>query len=257
MAKVTAFLCLLCLILCAARAEESSTVPPRARRIFDLRQCYQLAIERGQTIGLSDAEVAAAQARYWNSVGAFFPQIKFIGTERLQNNRFAGGSSSSVSTTGAHRDQLQTGLNLQAPLFTGFREYYNASANKADLEASKFNRSRTRQLLYLDVADVFYQIRSYEKDLQIQEEIRQALLQREQELQRRIKLGRSRLGELRTSEVERVNTEGSIEQVKGVLAASRELMAFLINFPASEWDLVDHNPLPEPARLEYLSLIHI
>ena len=224
----------------------AAALAPKTKRSFDLRQCYQLALERGQTLGLSDAEVAAAQARYWNSVGTIFPQIKFLASERLQNNRFT-----STSPDGGRKDQIQAGLNLQAPLFTGFREYYNAAAGKAELEAGKFNRERTRQLLYLDVADVFYQVRAYEKDLQVLAEIRDALLLREKELQRRIKLGRSRLGELRTAEVARVNTEVSIEQVKGLVAASRELLAFLINFPATEWELVDHNPIPEPGQLEY------
>ena len=251
MAKMTSSLTLLGLILASVMAGNTAPAPQKNSRIFDLRQCYQLALERGETIGLSDAEVAAAQARYWNSVGAIFPQIKFLTTERLQNNSSSGSSTGGTSSSGARKDQLQSSLNLQVPLFTGFREYYNASAGKADLESRKFSRTRTRQLLYLDVADVFYQIRAYEKDLQIQEEIRQALLQREQELHRRIKLGRSRLGELRTSEVERVNTEVSIEQTKGLLAASRELLAFLINFPSSEWELSDHNPLPEPSKLEF------
>jgi len=223
---------------------------PTASRHFDLRQCYELALQRGETVGLSDAEIAAAQARYWNSVGPLFPQIHLLAEQRWQNSN-SGSSSGGTAGSSSVNSRFLPQLNLQVPLFTGFRQYYTAAANKADLEAQRFNKKRQLQNLYLDVADVYYQNLAYQQDLRVLDEVRQTLEDRVVELQKWVKLGKSRLGDLRAAEVDRSNALVLIEQSKGLLASSRELLAFLINFPENEWDLVQNAPFPGADKLEF------
>jgi outer membrane protein len=85
---------------------------------------------------------------------------------------------------------------VRQPIFSGFREFYNASANKADIKARKLDKERAYQLLYLDVADVFYQILMYERDLKLLREIETSLEKRVSDFNKRVELGKSRSGDL-------------------------------------------------------------
>jgi outer membrane protein TolC len=109
---------------------------------------------------------------------------------------------------------------------------------------------RTRQTLYLDVADVFYQIVSYEKDLVILEKLAQALTDRVNELERRVKLGKSRASEVLTAETDLSDAKVTVESVRGLLGASRELAAFLTGVPTAQLKLKEQKPFPQVEAME-------
>ena len=78
-----------------------------------------------------------------------------------------------------------------------------------------------------------------------------ALDRRIEELDKRIKLGRSRAGEMLMAKANLSSSLTTIEQVRGLAGASRELLAFLTGIPSASLKLKDVAPsLPTSEALE-------
>ena len=234
-------------------------VPPGP---FDLQICFELAVLRSETLGMKEEDIRVAEARYWQAVGSVLPKIHLMASEQWQNK--SGGSRSSVfggsfdsgsstgdfSSGGGSSDRFNSRINVKQPLFNGFREFNAAAAGKADIEARRHDKERSFQLLYLDVADVFYQILMYEGDLRVLGEIRDALDRRVGELEKRVSLGKSRPGELLAAKSDIAETQVTVEQIRGLLGASRELLSFLTGVPAAALKLADAKSLPTAEAVE-------
>jgi outer membrane protein len=106
-----------------------------------------------------------------------------------------------------------------------------------------------RQLLYQDVADMFYQTLAEERQLRIAGENVETLQRRVQELERRVELGKSRPAEQLQARADWLDSRAQREELVGALTASRELLAFLTRVPADRLKLRDDSPLPEPGVL--------
>ncbi|MBV9463066.1 MAG: TolC family protein [Verrucomicrobiae bacterium] len=262
-----AVLCALALVFAAglirARSEPANPVPPRPGP-YDLQTCFELAVLQSETLGMREEDIRVAQARYWQAVGSVFPQVHVLAEQRLQNSTDRGGSGSSSSSGsgfssnngnsgnnfGNSPDSNNVRINVRQPIFSGFREFNAAGSGRADILARRFDKERARQLLYLDVADVFYQVLMYQEDLKLLGELGEALGERRGELNKRVKLGRSRAGESLAAQSDLAENFVAIEQTRGLLGASRELLAFLIGVPAEKITLKDDRALPGAQALE-------
>lgn len=230
-------------------AEPPPSVPPLPGP-YDLLTCYELAVLRSETLGMKEEDVRVAEARYWQAVGGILPQAHLITSEDLQNA--SGAQTSGGASRGATfgRDRFSTRLRASQPLFQGFREFNAAAAARANVESLRQGARRFRQTLYRDVASVFYQTLTYEGDLRILGDVEEALRERIDELDKRVRLGKSRSSELLTARTDFANVGVLIEQARGLLGASRELLAFLTGLRADLLTLKETQQLPGPVALE-------
>jgi outer membrane protein len=236
-------------------------VPPGP---FNLQTCFELSVLQSETLGMREEDIRIAQARYWQAVGAVLPKVHLLVSETWRNKSGGGGGGGSgvIDSTpgggsdffsggsGNRPDSFSSRINVKQPIFSGFREFNAGQAASADKRAHQHTKERTYQLLFLDVADVFYQILMYEGDLQILSATQRALEQRIVELDKRVELGKSRSGELLMAKSDLADSQVSMEQVKGLLGASRELLAFLTGVPAKHLKITDASRLPTVAALE-------
>lgn len=248
MRRAPAFLLALAAMAAVARATEPPTPVPPPPGPFNLTTCYELAVLRSETLGLREEDVRVAQARYWQALGGILPQIHSLTEQDLQNK--AGFPATSGSGSGAGKDRFTTRIHVAQPLFQGFREFNAAAAARADIETQKQTAKRFRQTLYRDVADVFYQILMFEGDLRVLAEVEEALDQRIVELGKRVRLGKSRSSELLAAQTDLASTRVLVEQARGLLGASRELLAFLTGLKAEMLKLKDTQKAPTAEALE-------
>jgi outer membrane protein len=240
-------------------ADEKSPSPnpvPVPSAPLDLQTSFELAVLHSETLGMKEEDVRVAQARYWQAIGAALPKVHLLATQRWQNS--SGSSSGLTSSTGINTDSNNSGgtdrfesrIQVRQPIFSGFRDINIASATKADTEARKHDKQRAYQLLYLDVADVFYQILLYEEDLGILKELEKATKDRVADLEHRVELGKSRSGDLLSSKSQMGMIGVTVAQVNGLLQSTKELFAFLTGIPAPEIRLKDSLKLPSVESLE-------
>jgi outer membrane protein len=269
MTRLSYFLFLLstfCWPLCTAPASpkldpKAPTPVPIPGGFLNLERCYELALLRMETIGLSEEDIRVAQARYWQAVGAALPSLKIIGEQAIYSDRLAsfgvnspGGGPGTSSIDDTPRSAR---VNVKVPLFSGLRDVEIAKAARAEIAGARHTRARLLQKLYLDVAEAFYQVLLYEDDLAILNDIEQTLTSRVADQERRVRLGKSRESELIQSRNALAQARVVTERTRGLLGSSRELLLFYIGIPAEQLHLRDTSP-PLPHRVtlaDYLDRI--
>lgn len=207
-----------------------SIVPVSRAMAVNLVEAYELALAKSESLQISVAEWRAAEARYRQAQGALWPEVSAKGESRQIHDR--------------DNDARQAGLSATWTVFDGFRNARAAGARQAEGLARSRDVEQARLLLYEDVADVFYQIRSVQDQrAAVQEELK-ALEARAVELERRIKLGRSKQSDLLTTLSQMAEARLTIEQLNQSYAAALELLAFMTGQPAASLQVVDQTPLP-------------
>lgn len=205
-----------------------------------LDQAFALTKERSERLAISREQVVLAEARYSEAVGALFPQISLNAAERLRNSGDTGnqfGDSTGIGTSGfsgSRSDRFLMGVGLHQPIFAGFRDILLAQSLKAEKRSQNYLSEREMELLYADLAEVFYQVILYQGDMQELGETLIVLRQRIKELNQFVGLGKARESEVLAAEEEIAQTEATIGQTEGLLSASREALAFLTGLPAEE-----------------------
>lgn len=216
--------------------------PPPAQ---NLQMCYQLALVHSETLGMQAEEVKIAEARYWQALGAALPKVHLLGTQEWQDPQTRTSiQPSDLNRSSSANNTFQSQAQVVQPIFNGFRDLFAAQVTIANREASRQNLARARQVLYLDTATLFYQTLSYERSVKVLTEKVQVFFDLEKELQRRMDLGRSRLSELLQTRTSRLDAQAVLQQNIGLLAASKEMLAFLTGIPSEKINLVEETPLP-------------
>jgi outer membrane protein len=250
MISLLAGLMVSCLTLRAA-SESKPLSSPSYPRTLSLSDVYLLAQERSETLGISREEIKIAEAQYWQAISAILPKVDFLATERAQNS--AGSSIGGGDATGSRKDAFQGRLRVTQTIFNGFREFNIGAALQAQKRSQEALYRRSRELLYLDCSDLFYQVLSLEQDGNVLRQINDNFMDRQKELTDRVGIGRSRRSELLAADTEQADNAATMEEVRGLLGASRELLAFLIGLPSDRWQLKDTMPFPEAQKLnDYL-----
>ena len=220
------------------------TISQASAEALTLQQCYQLCLRQSERLGITLEEVRSAQGRYQQALATLMPKVQVRIGHQWQDraapffNPMMGEESTSVVVT------------MRQPLFNGFREFHAAAAGRAEVEARRFDTAQMRRNLYLDVITVGRQILYYAKDLKLLGEMEKALDERVKDLQRRVELGQSRIGEQLQSQSELANLRVTKQKVSGVLQASKELMAFLIGRRTGTWSVYDDWRWPRLEALE-------
>jgi multidrug efflux system outer membrane protein len=196
----------------------------------NLTAAYELALAKSESLQISVAEWRAAEARYRQALGTMWPELSAKGDSKWIHDR--------------NNDTGRAGVGATWTVFDGFRNARNAEARQADGLARSHDVEQARLLLYEDVADVFYQIRSFQNQRDASREQLKTLENRAVELERRMKLGRSKMSDLLTTSNQMAEARLSIEQLNQSCAASLELLAFMTGQPAASLQVVDQTPLP-------------
>jgi outer membrane protein TolC len=223
---------------CAALALAPSLhaeAPPAPFPSLTLAETYALAEARHEAFPIFEAEGRAAEARYRETMGDRWPQV----------DAFAGALWRGTQETDRQtEDQYRAGVGGSWTIFNGLRTLRAAEARRVEGQAFAFDALRERQLLYEDVADAFYQVLAFEGELDALDGQVTALNQRIDELERRVALGRSRQAELLTARAQVADVRVDIEQLRGFLDATREIMAFLTGLPADGFTLREESAMP-------------
>ncbi|MFA6173080.1 MAG: TolC family protein [Kiritimatiellales bacterium] len=196
----------------------------------NLTAAYELALAKSESLQINVAEWRAAEARYRQAIGAMWPEVSAKGDARLINE--------------PNNDTRRAGVGATWTVFDGFRNARIAEARQSEGFARSHDVEQARLLLYEDVADVFYQVRSFQDQRAASQEQLKALTSRAEELGRRIKLGRSKMSDLLTTSNQMAEVRITMEQLNQSCAASLELLAFMTGQPATSLQVVDQTPLP-------------
>jgi len=194
-----------------------------------LTRAYQLTLEQSEQLDISDAEIRAAEARFRQVAGGFWPEISADGTAELND----------VSGI-----EYRIGLGARWAIFQGFRTIRDAEAARLTAESVRLDQQRYRELLYRDVADVFYLLLGLTRDLHVIDEEIKAFDSRIGELEDRVRVGRSRKSDLIASRAERAALNMERAQLEGLRHSSREMLSFLTGLSRDQINPVAEGDIP-------------
>jgi len=188
-----------------------------AQEPLTLKQCYQLALKRSETIGIDQQIIKEAEGQFWQSLSGVLPQVNYVVSSQWLDK----GSGDNPHGLRSRR------FTFSQPLFSGFKEYAAIAAAKAQHKERESQLLRAKQLLFGNVSDAFFFLQSYQEDLKVVEDIHKALVNRVAELKQRQSVGRSRESEIASAESSLYQNEAEAENVRGQLEVGRQLLEFL------------------------------
>lgn len=210
--------------------------PGNAAEPLTLDETFTQALVRSEVIATQSELIRQAEERYRQASGALLPTVSGIASYTWQDR---GALNTTISPT----RQPNARLNATQPLFRGLREFAAMRQTQALVDAQGAAYQQARVQLFKDVAQNFYDVLAIEQDLINLDEQIGLNREREQELQERVRIGRSRIGETLTVQSTVSTLRAQVEQRKAELSAAREAFAFLSGLPAST-PLRDDEPMP-------------
>ncbi len=217
---------------------------------YTLSECYELSANKSEDLKIRDQQLNVARALYKETLSGIYPQISYDINQTIRDNVNFGrvdkgrnvtidDPSGPIGGSGGilGRTQIAGTVALTQPLFTGFREYLLSDAAEKDTDRIRLQNIRAKELLYKDIADLFYQIVYVESELKVIDLAKSTLESRIKELDEFIKLGKSRESEVVASRSDIADLDTTKEQLKGMLAASKELLAFFTGLSSDQLKL--------------------
>ncbi|WP_162274659.1 TolC family protein [Verrucomicrobium sp. GAS474] len=216
-----------------------------------LAECFRLAAIRSDTLKITAQDVLIAKTQWSQAAAGLFPTVSLVNSESFQN-QVRNGTAARLSVSGAAgRDYgSSTGIGATQTIFNGAQNYNAVGAASQTIEAKRQTLRYGYQTLYQDTATAFYQMLIDAGQVSILTDLVHDFESRVTELQRRVRLGRSRPADLLLAQADLASGRVSLEQEKALLNVDREMMAFLIGIPAGKIFLRDEAALPTAANIE-------
>lgn len=212
---------------------------------YSLKQVYEMARAKSEQLRIAQEGIAQARALGVQAVGTALGDFNFEITDFRQDAR-TSGSDSGVESTSNLVTRTNRRFTYAQPLFDGFRSYALLREARS-LEAQRmWDQERFEHLLFLDVANTFYEILKLRDELRILADIHDLFESRIQELNEREAIGRSRVSELITARSRMKLMESDILLQDSALKQSLFELAFLTGQSLTAGQLLDHT---EPRML--------
>lgn len=210
--------------------------PAAAAGALTLDEYFAQALVRSEVVATQSELILQAEERYRQAKSTLRPTLDGVAS-------YTWLDQGARDTTANPTRQPHARLTATQPLFRGFREFASMRQTQALIGAQGEDYRQARTQLFKDVAQNFYDVLALEQDLKNFDEQINLNLQREKELQDRVRIGRSRTGETLAVQTTTSTLRAQIEQLQAQLAAAREAFAFLSGLPA-DTPLRDSEILP-------------
>ena len=217
------------LVIGSADIGTTSAAEKPSTDALTLEQYFAAAMRRSEVVATQTELIHQAEEHYSQSSGSLLPTVSGVASYTWQDPIPAGELATSNSPNRQHLAKI----TATQPLFRGFREFAGVRQSKALLGAQNEDYQNARVQLFKDVAQNFYNVLTIEQDLKnLDDQIKQNLT-REKELNDRVRIGRSRIGEVLSVQTAISTLRAQIEQLQGQLKTAREVLAFLSGLDAA------------------------
>jgi len=198
--------------------------PGYAAGALTLDDYFAAALQRSEVVASQSELIHQAEERYQQATSSLLPTVNGVASYLWQEPLPTAAPSTSTSLLSR---QPLAKLTATQPLFRGFREFATLRQTQALVGAQSEDYQQARIQLFKDVAQNFYNVLSIEQDLKNLDEQIQQNLDREREIQDRVRIGRSRVSEQLNVQATVSTLRAQVEQLQGQLRVAREAFAFL------------------------------
>ncbi len=205
-----------------------------ASTLEGLRQLHSLAQKQSETLKIADSRQDQADARKSRAGGTLLPTV--TGRYNYTEIDPPPGSASAFTRI----NQYSALVNLNQPIYrAGTLSAY--SFTKIDLELQQRLREQAGLGLWQATTEAYYNLWMAKKDLENIKKLREFSEDRAKELRERVRVGRSRKGELMQAEAQLASVDADVSRAENALLATQER----VNFLAGAEHSPAYGPLPE------------
>lgn len=239
-------LLVLMLLLFAGRLEAVETK-------MSLEECYRYALQRSETVAISEQEIARAQAIYATALGSVLPKLSINVSELLQDSSSSSDGAGEIGTTFTQFSRPAVAVTLTQPIFRGFKEFRALKLAKINESQQRLLWRNAERLLFQDVIIAFLTIVKLERDIETFQSILKVQRSSLGELNERVRLGKSRDAEGALLGAEIALNEAELERLRGTRQIAYDNLAFLTGLDPQPAIAYDNPPVRELKPLEYYS----
>lgn len=196
---------------------------PQAASHVDLKSAFQAAIKNTESLGIQEAVTKQTEERLAQATGRILPNVSLLASylKQAPTSGAAGGTAAFTRP-----DQYNVRLNLTQPLFKGLGDFAERRSREALWEAEQARSQVTRLALYSSVAQAYYNLLQAQQDLDNLRALQELTQKRSKELAGRVRIGRSRKGELLAADAQVATLEAQLEGAQLAVEQAREIFRF-------------------------------
>lgn len=194
---------------------------------LDLDGSFQAALKRSEIVAEQNELVVQAEERLRQARGSLLPTINGVASYFRQEQPLLGFSQAFSPAS-----QPETKLTASQAIFRGFRDFAGLREASQLREAQLQAKWQVMLQLYVQVAQAFYSVISNEQDLRNLDTQTGLYQKRIEELQARVRTGRSQASEVLTVQAFLAGLQAQVALAKSQLRASRETFAYVTGLPA-------------------------
>ncbi len=214
----------------------------------DLKGAYHSALEKSESVQIERAKVSQAEERKSQAQGAVYPQLSLNGRYTRQDT---GPTPVGGTAAFTNPDQYSASLGATQALFHGLSDFAELRRRDVLIRAQQAEELRQRQGLYLLVAQRFYAVLAAERDLANLRTLSDLTAKRVNEIRQRVRIGRSRQGELLSSESQTATLEAQLAGAQTEVTRARESLRVTTLLPLDAMLADPGDKLPgTPAALD-------
>jgi outer membrane protein len=189
-----------------------------------LKELHALAEKRSETIAITESRTIQAEERKTQAVGSLRPNV----TARYSYQEVdpLPGPASPFRRI----NQYSALINLAQPIYRG-GTWAAFSFAKIDIDVQKRLREQEGLGLWVQTGDAYYNLWMAQNDLVNVRQLRDFSDERVKEIRERVKVGRSRKGELLQAEAQLASVDADVARAESALAAAQEQVDFLAGTP--------------------------
>lgn len=190
-----------------------------AAKELGLKEAFERAIQYNETKEINDARYDSAKSQLTKTEGNYYPKVALKGSYTKLDNL---------------SDQKNLALNLTQNLYKGGKDSLSVDSGELNLESTKTLKIQDEQTLLKDVVDAYFAHWQNEVDYRNVLLLKDQSEKRRKEIADRVRIGRSRKGELLQADSQLATVEATLLNAEGLRKESLKRLSGLTGFTENE-----------------------
>lgn len=190
-----------------------------AAKELGLKEAFERAIQYNETKEINDARYDSAKSQLNKTEGNYYPKVALKGSYTKLDNL---------------SDQKNLALNLTQNLYKGGKDSLSVDSGELNLETTKVQKAQDEQTLLKDVVDAYFAHWQNEVDYRNVLLLKDQSEKRRKEIADRVRIGRSRKGELLQADSQLASVEATLLNAEGLRRESLKKLSGLTGLAENE-----------------------